>query len=169
MNFRNENNNLGLGTTVQELSGSAGNPAGAPTVSNLKPVSRIYVDIPVSAVNLTATNVAGWVFRAPVACQVLAINAVAATPASSSMTIQLTKMPLASQPAAPSGTGNQVLTAAALNLDTGLVANTVLAVGLATTAANLVLAAGDLIGFTASGAATGLIGGNIQVELQQLS
>ena len=166
--FRNEAPALGLGTTLQETSGYAGNPAGAPAVNAYKPTTRQFVDIECSAVSKTAANLAGWSFKAPWSCQVIGISAIAATPATSSMTITLSKMPVASQPAAPSGTGTQPLLAAALNLDSALTANTLLNCTLATTASNLILAPGDLIGWTVSGAATGMIGGNIQIEIVQL-
>jgi hypothetical protein len=166
--FRNESPALGAGTTLQELSGYAGSPAGAPVLNSYKPVTREFIDFQANAVTITATQLAGYAFRAPWACQVLAINAVAATPASSSMTIQFYKCPVASQPVAPGGSGSVPLMASALNLDSGLVANTVALQTLATTASNLTLAAGDVITYVASGAATGLIGGNVQIELAQL-
>jgi hypothetical protein len=167
--FRNEAPALGLGTTLQETSGYAGNPAGAPVVNNYKPTTREFIDLQANAATITATNgVSGYMFTAPWACQVVGIKAVAATPASSSMTIQFYKCPVASQPVAPGGTGSVQLLASALNLDSGLVANTVAVQTLSTTASSLQLAAGDVITYVASGAATGLNGGLIQVEIVQL-
>lgn len=166
--FRNENPALGPSTTLQELSGYAGNPVGGPVLNNYKPTTREFVDIPLNAVTITATQLAGYAFRAPWACQVLAIQAIAATPATSSMTIQLYKCPVSAQPVAPGGAGSVQLMASALNLDSGLVANTSASQALATTASSLVLAAGDQITYVASGAATGLIGGNLQIEIAQL-
>lgn len=161
--FKGENPVLGAATLEAELSGQG---AGQPTLNYYKPTTREFLDLQANAVTITASQLDGWMFRAPWKCQIIAANAIAVTPATSSMTIQFYTVPVASQPEGPAS-GNQVL-ASALNLDSGLVANTVQALTLATTAANLILNPGDLLGFSASGAATGLVGGNIQVEIVQL-
>lgn len=162
--FKNENPVLGPGTVEAELSGTG---AGQPTLNYYKPTTRQVVDLQMDAVKLVAGNLTGWLFRAPWKCQIVQATAVAQTLSSNaSATVQLYTVPVASQPENPSS-GNQVLSAA-LNLDSGLVANTVSGLTLATTSANLILNPGDLLGYNVAAAATALVGASLQVEIVQL-
>jgi hypothetical protein len=161
--FRNENPNLGPLTTINEvgLSGASNTSAVA---SDFKPTTREIL-----TVTFEATDTNGWVFVSPWNCKVVGVRFVCTVVANSTQTVQLYKMPVASQPAAPSGTGSKVLTAAATPVGSGATANVVAFSGLTTTAADLLLAPGDLIGYNFSGAPTSLVGGQLQIEVQQIS
>jgi hypothetical protein len=160
--FSNENPQLGLSTTVQE---SSGNGAGQPTVAAVKPITRVFVERGMD-LTVNATQTTGWLFCAPFNCKIVRVTFVCTTKESSSTTLQLYTVPVASQPEAPSS-GNTVL-AAALNVDTGVTANTVASPALSATATHLSMASGDLLGYNLSAAMVALVGGNLQIELQQV-
>lgn len=164
--FRNEAPQLGLGTTLQETSGYAGNPAGSPAVNAYKPTTRQIVESGFDGVR-NAGALTGWLFVAPWQCQIVAAKVVTEVSATAAATIQAYVVPVASQPEAPSS-GNQVFSAAQQLSSSTLTANTVFAQTLTTSTKNLILNAGDMIGYTISAAITSVIGGLLQIEVVQL-
>lgn len=164
MLFRNESPALGAATTEQELSAwGSGQEASATALNsnNYKPTTRE----PLSAV-LQATQLTNWMFRAPWTCTVISASVVLETPNTTATTLQAYIVPSASQPEAPSS-GNQVFAAAQQLSSATATANTVFVQTLTTSVKNLVLQPGDLLGYTISGASTGLIG-LLQVEIVQV-
>jgi hypothetical protein len=162
--FRNESPNLGAATTVQELSGFG---AGNPIANNFKPTTRQFVETNLDAVRNTASQLTGWLFCAPWKCQIVQAKVVSEVSATSSATVQVFTVPVASQPVAPAS-GNQVFSAAQQLSSSTLTANTVFLQVLTTSASNLVLNAGDLVGYVLSATPTGLVGGLLQLEIVQL-
>jgi len=163
--FRNESPNLGATTTVQELSGFG---AGNPVANNYKPTTRQFVEGGFDGVrNGSAATLTGWLFIAPWKCQIVQAKVIAEVSATASATLQCYTVPVASQPEAPSS-GNQIFSAAQQLSSSTLTANTVFAQVLATTATNLILNPGDMIGYTISAAITALAGGLVQIEVVQL-
>lgn len=162
--FRNESPNLGPNTTVQELSGFG---AGQPTANNYKPTTRQIVETNLDAVRNTAAQLTGWLFVAPWKCQIISAKVIAEVSATVTSTVQCYTVPVANQPEAPSS-GNQVFSAAQQLSSSTLTANTVFAQTLTTTAANLIMNPGDLLGYSLSATPSGLVGGLLQVEVIQL-
>lgn len=160
--FVNEQPVLGPLTKVNELSGYG---AGTPVSNNYKPVTRHVVNIPVNVAAIPASG-DSWAWEAPWPCQVVAarFNCTTISSDATPPTLQLYKV-TADSTAPSSGTA---LFASAVNLHT-IVANTRQEIGLTATAASLLMNAGDQLGITIGAhAATGLVGGNLQVEIVQL-
>jgi len=162
--FRNESPNLGSLTTIQEVGASATSTATL-VISNNKPTTREIISVPLSAVTNTAANLTSWVYTAPWKCQVVAIRYNAAV-VSSAATAVLDIQKITADGVAP-GSGTTLL-AATYNLDTATVANTRVNIGLTTTAASLVLNAGDQIAYNINTAPTALAGANVQIEIVQI-
>lgn len=162
--FSNESPILGANTTIKEV-GLGGASNTSLISSNYKPVTREVVS---ALLDVTKSSGAlnGWLFVAPWKCQVMGVRFVCSVVANSTQTVQVYSLPVASQPAAPS-TGN-VVTAAATPIGSGATANTVAFSALSTTLANTVLNTGDLLGYVVSATPTSLVGGVLQVEIQQL-
>jgi hypothetical protein len=159
MLFRNEQPNLGPSTTINStvLKGDSNTTVAA---FDHKPQSREIVNLLIAAATTD-----GWAFVAPFACEVVAIRFVNDVVANSTQTIQVYKLPYASQPAHPAGTGAVVLTAAATGVGSTSTADAVAYQALTTTLADRKLAVGDLIGFHISGTLTSLAGGLLQIEI----
>jgi hypothetical protein len=160
--FRNEAPNLGFGTTLQELSGYAGNPVGAPVVNNYKPITRVCVEKA-----FTGSDTTGWLFRAPWQCQIIQVSLIAEVAATATAALQLYTVPVASQPEAPSS-GLAVFTAAQAISSASFTANTVFVQTLTTVATHLLLNPGDLLGYNFSAAITAVVGGLMAIEFVQL-
>ena len=159
--FRHESPQLGLNTTVHEISGSAADPVGAPLSNDYRPVVREIVNQIIQA-----TPLEDWMFIAPSQCQIVQAKVVLHLPATTAITLQAYVVPLASQPEAPTA-GNQVFSAAQSVSSATATADTVFLQTLTTSVDNLILNAGDMIGFNISGAATGL-NGLLQIEVVRL-
>jgi hypothetical protein len=164
MLFRNESPNLGKTTTIQEV-GLTGASNSSTAASNLKPVTREIINILLD-VTKTSGALSGWAFIAPWKCKIIGVRFVCSVVANSTQTVQLYTVPVSAQPEAPAS-GN-VVTAAATPIGSGATANTPAYSALSTTAANLTMNTGDLLGYVVSGTPTSLVGGVLQVEVQQI-
>lgn len=163
--FRNENPNLGPQTTVQELSGYG---AGNPVPSNFKPTTREVLSVPLSAVINATGNLTGYIFQAPWQCQVVAIRFNCTTAAAAGVLSVERIIGDSVAPAAANGTTIILLTAATATLS-GFNANTRQNLALSTASGSpLVLNAGDQIAYFLSAVPTSLVGGEVQIEIQQL-
>lgn len=162
--FRDESPNLGTTTTVKEVGASSTSTTTLVT-NNFKPPTREIVAVPLSAVSNTTANLTGYVFTAPWKCQVIAIRYNAAV-VSSAGTAVLDIQKITADSVAP-GSGTTLL-ASTYNLDTATAANTRVNVALTTTAASLVLNAGDQIAYNINTAPTALAGALVQIEITQL-
>lgn len=160
--FVGENPVLGPSTVEGELSGYAGNPAGAPALNFYKPTTREPLQLTFASGNTT-----GWIFRAPWKCQVIQVSMVAEVAATAAATMQLYTVPVASQPEAPSS-GNAILSSAQALSSNAFTANTVFVQTLTTSTSLLTMNPGDLLGYNISAAITALVGGLVQVEIIQL-
>lgn len=117
--------------------------------------------------NLNASSVSEYVYIADRPCVVTAVNAIDAV-VSSSGTLAIRKITAAGTdlPGGTAGTTCKELLASTLDLTT--TAGTVFAGTLTSTAADLILAAGDKIAIKPAGTLTGLVG-TVSIELQALS
>lgn len=164
--FTGENPVLGPSTTEAELSGYAGNPAGAPQVNFYKPTTREILSQNFDGVR-NAAALTGWIYRAPWKCQIVQVSMLAEVAATAAATMALYTVPVASQPEAPSS-GQLILTAAQALSSNSFTANTVFVQTLTTSTSYLTMNAGDLLGYTISAAITAVVGGLLQVEVIQL-
>lgn len=163
MLFKGEFPVLGPATSIQELSGVG---SGLPVLNAYKPITREIVNQSINVLSNTTGNLTGFLWRAPWQAAIIQIGFIAEVKASVSTTLQIYKVPYASQPEAISS--GATLLAAALNIDTGIVNDTWIFPALTATAASLQFGAGDLLGFVLSTSPTSLAGGLLQVELQQI-
>jgi hypothetical protein len=165
--FRSEAPLLGRGTQIHELSGAGGYPtAGNPTLNFYKPLTRLVISTQISAVIDTTANIVNYVFVAPFSCQLVKATFACVVAATSSATVTVYKVPLASQPeAATSGTAMTT----AFNVDTGATANSqnVLTI-INAPAATSICNAGDLVAIAFSATPAGLTGAMLQLEFVAL-
>lgn len=163
MLFRNENPILGDGTLVQELSGAAAYPAaGNPLFNTYKPITREIVSIPMSIVTDPTADIVGPLFINPwYHATLVKASFMCVTASSASVTLSLYNVPYASQPEAATS-GN--LLATALNVDSGVSANTQIQFTLTTTTAYLTLGSGDVVSYSFSAAPTAMSGALLQLE-----
>src|SRR5580693_4757741 len=102
--FVAENPVLGIGTTLQELGGIPGNPAGSPVTNAYKPLTRLIITYGMNIVEDPTADIVGPIFWAPWKCKIIRASFCAVTASSASVTLSLYNVPLASQPeAATSG------------------------------------------------------------------
>jgi hypothetical protein len=163
--FVAENPVLGVLTTLQEASGYAGAPAASPTVTAYKPTTREVVSVNVDVVTFAATGTK-WIFEAPWNCKILnaRFNCSVISSDATPPTLDCLKV-TADATAITSGTS---ILAATVNLHT-IVANTRQELTLTATKSVLLMNAGDQLGISVAGhAPTGLVGGNLQIEIAQI-
>jgi hypothetical protein len=162
--FVAENPVLGAGTKLAELSGAAGNPAGNPALNYYKPTTREIISFPLGIISDPTADIVGPVFIAPWACTLLSAKFVCVTPASASVTLSVYNVPYASQAEAATS-GN--LLVVALNVDSGVTANTVAPFTLSATKSFLNIGANDMISYSFSAAPMALSGALLQLEFAQ--
>lgn len=157
--FRNENPALGPSTTVQEL---AGYGAGNPVASNFKPTTRETLQVYVPT---TAASSGTYFFQAPWACQVVAIHfncSVISTGAATGLIEKIT-----ADAVAPAASGTSIAGLhTALDIH-GATVNTRVNITLTSTAASLLMNAGDQLALFTSASTAG-ISGYFQVEVVQI-
>ena len=157
--FRNENPNLGPSTSVQELSGYG---SGQPVANNYKPTTREVIS---AVIPITAASSGTYIFQAPWACQVLAIHMNATVISTGAATALVEK--ITADGVAPAASGTSIVPLHTAVDVHGLTVNTRINVTLVTTAASLLMAAGDQLAIFTSASTVGLAG-YVQVEVAQL-
>lgn len=160
MLFKNENPILGPSTQVTERSGYG---AGNPVTKTLKPITREILTFQVPA----AAGAAGyWIFQAPWKCQVLGAHFNCTVAGLSTATVEK----IAADAVAPAAAnGTTIVNVLSSTIPLNPTANTRANFTPSTvSAAASVLNPGDQLAVFVAGAATGLVGGNLQVEIAQI-
>lgn len=163
MLFKNENPVLGPTSQITEL-GLTSTSSTALATNSFKPTSREIIDVPVIA---AAGANSQWVYKAPWACQVLAIRFNGTVVgAASNLSVEKINTDGVAPAAANAGT-IVLLTNAVFALNT-FTPNTWANIALSTASGALNLNAGDGIALFVSAASTGLLGAVVQIELAQI-